>query len=71
MSDLSEILDPLDRPIWSAEAFGLVIQRTEAQVFHLLERGLLDADKVGGRWTSTPRRLLKSLARAAERDTAA
>jgi hypothetical protein len=61
MTDLKEIVDPLDRPIWGAEAFGRVIRRSESEAFYLLKHRLLDATKVGGRWTSTPRRLLQSL----------
>jgi hypothetical protein len=69
MTHLKDIVDPLDKPIWGAEAIGVVIERTEPETFYLLGNGHLDASKVGGRWTSTPRRLLQSLARAAERDT--
>jgi hypothetical protein len=61
MRDLKEIVDVLDRPIWGAEAIGRVISRSESETFHLLSHGHLDASKVGGRWTSTPRRLLNSL----------
>lgn len=62
MTDLKPVealVDDLDRPIWGAEAIGRVINRPERVTFHLLNRRLLDADKVGNRWTSTPRRLLK------------
>lgn len=52
--------DPvLDTPVWGAEAIGKVISRSERQTFYLAEQGLIDADKVGGRWCSTPRRLLR------------
>ena len=61
MSDLEEVVDPIDRPVWGAAAIGRVIRRSEAEVFYLLGNGLLDANKIGGRWTSTPRRLLNSL----------
>lgn len=61
MSDLKDIVDPPDRPVWGAEAIGRVIDRTEGQAFHILNARLVDADKVGGRWVSTPRRLLNSL----------
>lgn len=61
MTDLKEIVDDLDRPIWGAESFGRVIGRSESEVFHLLRRRLLNASKIGGRWASTPRRLLNSL----------
>jgi hypothetical protein len=49
--------DELDRVLWGAEAIGQQIGRSERQTYHLLENGLLPADKVGKLWTSTPRRL--------------
>jgi hypothetical protein len=52
----------LDTPVWGAAAIGRVIGRSERQTFHLLERGHLDASKVGGLWVSTPRRLLNGIA---------
>lgn len=61
MTDPKEIVDPIDRPVWGAEAIGRVIGRSEAETFHLLSAGHIDANKIGGRWTSTPRRLLSSL----------
>jgi hypothetical protein len=60
MTDLKDIVDDFDRPIWGASAIARVIDRTEGQAFYLLKAGHLDADKVGGTWTSTPRRLLRS-----------
>jgi hypothetical protein len=48
----------LDRPIWGAEAIAAVINRSRRQTFHLLENGFIDADKVGGLWCSSIRRLL-------------
>jgi hypothetical protein len=51
----------LDRPIWGAAAFAEVLNRTERQVFHLLETGLLPAKKIGQRWTCTPRKLLAAV----------
>jgi len=50
-------LDPLDRPIYGATAIGRVMGLKPRQAFHALENGYLDADKFGGRWMSTPRRL--------------
>jgi hypothetical protein len=66
MTNLKDIVDPLDRPVWGAEAIGRVINRNEIETFHLLSKGLVDATKKGGRWTSTPRRLLDSLKQAGE-----
>jgi hypothetical protein len=48
----------LDRPVWGAEAIASVINRNKRQTFYLLEQGHLDADKVGGTWRSSTRRLL-------------
>lgn len=50
-------LDPLDRPIFGASAIGQVLGLKPRQAFHALESGYLDADKFGGRWVSTARRL--------------
>jgi hypothetical protein len=61
MSELATDIDPLDRPVWYAKNFGPIINRTTPQVFALLEAGLLDATKVQDLWTSTPRRLLRSV----------
>ena len=56
-------LDPADVPIYGAEAFARVLNRTERQVFDDLAKGRLNgyAKKFGKIWTSTPRRLLASL----------
>lgn len=52
-------IDPLDKPIWGAKKIGQIVNRDEPETFYLLGRGLLDADKKGKFWTSTPRRLLR------------
>jgi hypothetical protein len=49
----------LDRWVYGAKNLGLVVDLDERQAFYALEKGLLDADKFGGRWRSTKRRLLK------------
>ena len=56
-------LDSLDRPIYGAEAFARVLNRTARQVYHDLENNRLDGyvKKWGNVWVSTPRRLLSSL----------
>jgi hypothetical protein len=60
-------IDPLDVPIEGAAAFADVLRWPEKRVRYLLERKLLDADKIGPRiWVSTPRRLLKQFAGKAE-----
>jgi hypothetical protein len=51
--------DPfLDRPVWGAKNIADVINRSVKQTYHLLEQGHLDAEKCGGIWRSTTRRLL-------------
>jgi hypothetical protein len=61
-TDLKDIVDVLDRPVWGAEAIGRVINRSTSETFHLLNKKRVDASKIGKIWTSTPRRLLNSLA---------
>jgi len=63
MSDLDQIIDDLDRPIWGASAISGVIGRSESETNYLLINRRIDASKNGGRWVSTPRRLLRSLER--------
>ena len=53
--------DLLDRPIWGARAIAQHIGRSERQCFYLLASGKLDATKLGHIWTSTKRRLNRSL----------
>jgi hypothetical protein len=48
----------LDRTVWGAKAIAAVINRNKRQTFYLLEQGHLVADKVGGTWCSSVRRLL-------------
>ena len=50
--------DPDNTPIWGIKAIAAVVGRTPRQAYHLLKRGLLDADQVGRQWVSTRRRLL-------------
>lgn len=58
--------DPLDRPVYGAKAIANVLnllkkngEPDERRAFYMLEKGYVDANKVGETWTSTPRRLLK------------
>ncbi len=51
----------LDAPVWGARNISEVIKRTERATFHMLQSGLLDASKVGDRYVSTRRRLLKAV----------
>jgi hypothetical protein len=55
-------IDPLDQPVWGAEAIAKVLNRPVKQVRYGLERGRFDADKLGKSWVSTPRRLLRQFA---------
>ena len=47
--------------LWGADAIGEAIGRSRRQTFHLLERGLLPARKIGGVWAASRRRLLEHL----------
>ncbi len=38
--------------IWEVSAIAKVIGRTDRQTFGMLEKGLLPAKKVGGRWVA-------------------
>jgi hypothetical protein len=49
-------------PVWGVREIARIIGRTERQTYHLLGQGHLDASRVGGRWVSTRRRLLKRIA---------
>ncbi len=61
MSNTDFILPEIDRPVWGAEAIGQIINRPEKAAFEMLERGVLPAKKVKGRWVSTPRKLLNAI----------
>ena len=59
-------MDDLDLPVYGARAIALVLnlrrdngEPNERRAFYMLEKGYVDADKIGETWTSTPRRLLK------------
>jgi hypothetical protein len=60
--NLSESQNDLDRPVWGVAAIGAVVGLPERQTHYQLSAGRLDADKLGGRWVSTPRRLLRQFA---------
>jgi hypothetical protein len=51
--------------IWGAEEIGKAICRTKRQTYHLLERGLLPAKCVGGRWVASRSNLIKFLTASA------
>jgi hypothetical protein len=51
-------MDDLDKPVWGAAAFADIINQKITQTNYLLSQRRLDADKVGRKWVSTPRRLL-------------
>jgi hypothetical protein len=57
-TDPKKFIDPMDRLVWGAHAIARVIDRSESKTNYLLKKGLLDADKRGKAWVSTPRRLL-------------
>lgn len=65
---MTSIVDP-DAPVWGAETIGRIanVRKPDGsvdirRVYYLLEKRLLDADKFGRRWASTPRRILRRFA---------
>jgi hypothetical protein len=50
-----------DTPIWGASAIGREIGLDRAAAYHLLERGLLPARRIGRRWVSTRGQLRRAL----------
>ena len=57
------IVENQDAPdvVWGCAAIAAVIGRSERSTFHLLEKRLLPAKRVGGRWCASRRRLLAAL----------
>lgn len=52
-------IDPkLDGFVWGVPQIAVIINRTPRETYYLVEQGLIDCDKIGERWRSTPRRLL-------------
>ena len=47
--------------VWGCAAIAKVIGRSERSTFHMLERRLLPAKRIGGRWCASRRRLLAAL----------
>lgn len=45
------------RAVWGAKAIGKEIGLTERQAYHLLEKGLLPARKLGDKWVADARQL--------------
>jgi hypothetical protein len=43
--------------LWGAEAIARFVDRDEAEIYYLLQKNLIDADKVGDLWVSTKDRL--------------
>jgi|RhiMetdeSRZDD1v2_1073273.scaffolds.fasta_scaffold1438394_1 hypothetical protein len=60
MSLVGESDEVLDL-VWGATAIAKVIGRSERSTFHMLERKLLPAKRVGGRWVASRRKLLDAL----------
>lgn len=57
MHDNDEISDL----VWGASAIGRAIGRSERAVFYLLEKGVLPAKRVGGRWVASRQKLLRAV----------
>jgi hypothetical protein len=62
-------MSDLDRPVWGAAEIGRIANVTKPdgtvdlrRTYYLLENKLLDADKFGRRYASTPRRILRRFA---------
>ena len=55
-------IDDLDKPVWGVKAIAEIIDKPPTKTNYLLYNGLLDADKIGRAWVSTPRRLLNQFA---------
>jgi hypothetical protein len=47
--------------LWGAEAIGKAIGRGPRAVFHLLEKGVLPAKRVGKRWVASREKLLRAV----------
>ena len=61
--------DDLDAPVYGARRIGQIAGlKNERQAYHFLERGYIDAGKLGKKcWVSTKRRILRvGQAQAAE-----
>jgi hypothetical protein len=64
MFDISD----LDLPVYGGKAIGKIANLVDEDTgevdvqatYYALQNGYIDADKFGGRWRSTPRRILKS-----------
>jgi hypothetical protein len=53
------VIDEKSDLVWGAAAIGRAIGRSERAVFHLLEKQLLPARRIGGRWCASRQRLLE------------
>ena len=47
--------------LWGARAIGEVIDLDEKRVFYLLERGVIPARKVGGKWVANREKVVAAL----------
>jgi hypothetical protein len=66
----------LDLPVYGAKAIAEVLNLRDEnggldlrRTYYAAERGYIDADKFGRRWTSTPRRLLRRVQGSAVGDS--
>ena len=55
------MLDDLDRPIYGVDAISRALDLSKRQTFYCLEMGLIPGSKMGRRWFTTRRRILKFL----------
>jgi hypothetical protein len=60
--------DLADNLLWGAQAIADYVGRELRPTFHLLQRGQLDADKVGAAWVTTKTRLNRQFAGSSARE---
>ena len=69
MADTTKIIHQDDRPIWGAARIATEIGLDRGAAYHLLNKGLLPARRIGRRWVSTRGQLRQALT-GGERDHA-
>jgi hypothetical protein len=56
--EISISIDPMDQWVYGISAIAKIINRKPGQAYYLAAKQFIDVERVGGRWRSTPRRLL-------------
>jgi hypothetical protein len=52
--------------VWTGSEIAKVLSLTERQCWYLLERGILPARKIGGKWVASRRALLRAVLQSDE-----